>query len=73
MSGYDSLCCNVQNVVTDMVFNLGEAGFGGFHQTIRDIEAGSYATAAEDIQNSLWCRQVGSRCTDDANMLKRGC
>ena len=26
VSSYDSLCCNVQNVVTDMVFNLGRYG-----------------------------------------------
>lgn len=29
VSNYDSMCCNVQNVVTDMTFNLGSlSGFG---------------------------------------------
>ena len=71
VSNYDSMCCNVQNVVTDMTFNLGS--LSGFGTLVGLLERGDYAGAASDMRNTLWCRQVGNRCTDDANMVGQGC
>ena len=31
VSSAAALCCGVQNALTDMVYNMGDAGFGSFH------------------------------------------
>ena len=36
-------------------------------------EAWTPASAAADMKTTLWCRQVGNRCADDAAMVARGC
>ena len=73
VSSYSSLCCNVQNVVTDMAFNLGRAGLAEFQNTISSINNGDWAAAASGMRNSLWCSQVGSRCSEDAGDMEEGC
>ena len=73
VSSFDSLCCGVQNVMVDMTFNLGVAGFRAFGTFISDINNKEWASAAADMKGTLWCRQVGSRCTDDAGYVARGC
>ncbi|HET9627333.1 MAG TPA: peptidoglycan-binding protein [Kofleriaceae bacterium] len=59
-------------VVIDMVFNLGTAGFGGFHQTIHAIQTGQYAQAASNMLQSAWAGQVGHRATEDAAIMRSG-
>ncbi len=59
-------------VVIDMVFNLGTAGFAGFHATIHAIQTGAYAKAAENMLQSLWARQVGGRATENARIMRTG-
>ena len=59
-------------VVIDMVFNLGTAGFGGFHETIHAIQTGNYAQAASRMLQSLWASQVGHRATEDAAIMRSG-
>lgn len=71
VSNYDSMCCNVQNVVTDMTFNLGS--LSGFGTLVSLLERSEYAAAADDMKNTLWCRQVGRRCTEDVGMVRQGC
>jgi lysozyme len=69
---YDKLDEARKIVVIDMVFNLGTAGFGGFHATIHAIQAGHYAQASENMLQSLWARQVGHRATEDAAAMRSG-
>jgi lysozyme len=59
-------------VVIDMVFNLGTAGFGGFHATIHAIQTGAYSQAASNMLQSLWARQVGHRAQEDAAIMRSG-
>ena len=73
VSSFDSLCCGVQNVMVDMTFNLGVSGFRSFGTFISDINNKEWASAAADMKGTLWCRQVGYRCTDDASYVARGC
>ena len=73
VSSFDSLCCGVQNVMVDMTFNLGVSGFRSFGTFISDINNKEWASAAADMKGTLWCRQVGSRCTDDASYVAKGC
>ena len=58
MSGYNGLCTCVQEVMIDMVFNLGQAGFAGFNTFISLINAHNWAAAATDLKGTKWCTQV---------------
>jgi peptidoglycan hydrolase-like protein with peptidoglycan-binding domain len=69
---YDRLDDARKMVVIDMVFNLGEGGFGQFHQTIHAIQTGHFAQAASNMLQSLWARQVGHRATEDAAIMRSG-
>ena len=73
VSSYDSLCCNVQEVMTDMTFNLGSGGFASFTTFIGLINQKQWSAAAQDGKGTSWCSQVGSRCTDDMNRVASGC
>lgn len=46
-------------VLINMAFNLGIAGLLGFSNTLTDIRAGRYASAANRMMQSKWARQVG--------------
>jgi len=73
VSSYDSLCCGVQNVITDMDYNLGDLGFRSFNTFISLINERKWAEAADDGKGTAWCRQVGSRCSEDMAAVARGC
>lgn len=51
----------VQEVLTNMCFNLGLAGLLGFRQTLALLQAGRYADAAAEMLRSKWAGQVGAR------------
>jgi len=61
-----------QAVVLDMVYNLGLNGFMKFRKTIRLIEIGMYLEAGEEMLDSLWARQVGSRAIRLYEMMQTG-
>ena len=71
VSNYDSMCCNVQNVVTDMTFNLGS--LSSFNTLVKYFEAEDWSDASADMKGTLWCKQVGLRCTEDAAQVAKGC
>jgi len=73
VSSYSSLCCGVQNVMTDMDYNLGDGGFASFRTFISLINQGRWGDAAADGRGTAWCGQVGSRCSDDMEAVARGC
>merc|ERR1712100_539239 len=63
VSSFNSLCCNVQEVMTDMTYNLGSlSSFNTFASYINQRE---WSEAAADGRQTAWCGQVGSRCSDD--------
>ncbi len=66
-------CECVQNVLVDMTYNLGEAGIASFGTFRSYIEKHDWNQAANDLYGTLWCKQVGSRCTRDAGIISRGC
>ena len=68
-----SYCSCVQAVLTDFVYNVGEGSAETFTTFKADLQAGEYSAAAEDLKGTLWCSQVGSRCTDDTSILAAGC
>ena len=56
-----------------MTYNLGAAGIQSFTTFNSYISARNWAAAASDLQGTLWCRQVGSRCTRDSGIIAAGC
>jgi len=71
-SNWNSLCCNVEQALVDIIYDLNN-GISAFHTFISDINSENWEGAAGALKNSLFCRQVGSRCTDDAALIAQGC
>lgn len=63
---------NVQDVLTEMAYQLGLAGLLGFRHTLSCIEAGDYAQAAKNLRASLLYRQTPKRVEDYIRGLRDG-
>jgi GH24 family phage-related lysozyme (muramidase) len=63
----------VQSVIVDMVFNLGMARFKKFKKTIACLEGKDYCGAANEMQNSLWAKQVSSRAAENIAIVRQFC
>jgi len=61
-----------QSVVLEMVFNLGMSKFQQFHHVIDAIKKKDYATAAKEMLNSLWAKQVKGRAVRLAHIMETG-
>lgn len=59
-------------VVTEMVFNLGWHGFHRFKKTLAAIHDHDYVTAAKEMLDSKWARQVGDRAITLAQQMETG-
>jgi len=68
-----SLCCDVQNVIVDISFNLGLAKFVQFNEFIPLVIANKWVEAADDLRKTKWCGDVKSRCTEDSSYIQSGC
>jgi lysozyme len=51
----------VQEILVNMMFNLGRPRLGKFKKFNAALEAGDWATAGVEGRDSLWYRQVGNR------------
>lgn len=67
---FDTMPDNVQAVICDMVFNMGEPAFSQFHATIAALNDGDWKLAAQHALQSLWAKQVPHRAADDAQLLQ---
>ena len=62
-----------QDVLIELAFNLGLAGLLTFKKTLVDIESKNYKTAADDLMQSKWAKQVGiNRVTNICKRLITG-
>lgn len=61
-----------QDVIVDMIFNMGLITFSTFRNTIALIAAGDYTKAADYMLQSLWARQVGPRAIELSKMMRTG-
>ena len=59
----------VQLVVIDMIFNLGSGKFGEFRRMIAALEAHDWGQAANEMRASAWFLQVGTRATNDIDLV----
>lgn len=69
---WDALSDVRQRAVTDLVYNLGEAGLSKFQNFIAALRLADYAKAGSELTNSLWFRQVGLRGPRIVQMISAG-
>ena len=60
---------DVQLALTDMMFNMGKPRFLGFKKMIAAIKNKDFKEAAKQAKDSKWCKQVGTRCEDNYELL----
>jgi len=59
-----------KRVIVNMVFNIGAGGVARFRRMISAIEAEDWNKAAEEMQDSMWYRQVGARAERLCHMME---
>lgn len=58
--------------LVNMNFNLGLTRLRTFKKFLAALEAGDYETAAREMLDSRWARQVGARATELSGMIASG-
>lgn len=58
---WDMLPEEVQLVCANMCFNLGVNRFGRFEKFLAAVENRDWSTAANEMKDSMWCKQVPER------------
>jgi len=59
-------------VIVDMLYNLGFSRFIKFKKFIAAVKKKDFDTAAKEMLDSLWAKQVKSRATELAELMKKG-
>lgn len=60
-----------QEVLVEMILNLGLSGFLGFRKTIAALRCGDFKTAATEMLDSRWHEQVGQRARTLADIIRK--
>lgn len=61
---------DVKRVCVNMAFNLGRNRLSKFKKMITAVNEGKYVTAANEMIDSKWYRQVGHRGAELVNIMK---
>ena len=61
-----------QTVIANMCFNVGFRGLMNFSRMWQAIGRQDYGSAAREMLDSKWARQVGSRATELAGIMRVG-
>ncbi|MFC5411508.1 glycoside hydrolase family protein, partial [Larkinella bovis] len=67
---FDSYPSAQQTVIVDMIYNLGEAKFLEFENTINAIRQEDWEGAAREMQDSRWFDQVGDRGEHNVDLMR---
>ena len=59
-----------QDVLVNMVFNLGLPRFSGFRKMLVALQENNYDRAAQEMLESRWARQVHGRAYELANIMQ---
>ena len=70
METFDKFPAKTKMALIDMIFNLGYPRFIKFKKMIKALKDFDYEKASIEAVNSLWCKQVGSRCKEVSEYLK---
>ena len=60
----------VRPILINMCFNLGITRLKGFKRMWAALEARDYATAADEMLDSKWAKQVGNRAQELADKMR---
>ena len=66
------LCYARFDVLVNMAFNIGGRSLGGFLRMWAALAAEDYETAADEMLDSQWAREVGHRAVELAKQMKTG-
>ena len=66
----DNFLSVITPVIVEMVFNPGRARLLGFVKMLTALERGDYSTAADEMLDSRWHRQVGKRAEEMAERMR---
>ena len=69
---YDDLSARRQEVLVNMAFNLGHRRLSGFKKMRDAVNRHNFARAADEMLDSLWATQVGSRAVRLAAEMRTG-
>lgn len=72
LPAYNQLDPVRQTVLVDMIFNMGLDKVREFVNTLAYLSKGQWDMAAEQMLASAWAKQVGSRATELARIIKSG-
>lgn len=61
-----------QGVLINMAFNLGAAGLLKFKKMLSSAELGDFESAADEMLDSRWAKQVGKRANELARQMRTG-
>jgi len=61
---FNDLPKEIQNVLVDMIFNLGKTRFLKFEKMIQAVKNEDYEEMVKQMKDSKWCKQVKSRCDE---------
>lgn len=61
-----------QQVLANMLFNVGLTRLKGFRKMLAFMQAGKYNEAANEMLDSKWAKQVGLRANRLAIMMRNG-
>ena len=60
------------DVLHNMAFNMGIGKLVGFVKMLSALRAGDFDKAADEMLDSLWAQQVGTRATELAAQMRNG-
>ena len=72
LAWFYSLNGNRKAVIINMMFNLGSTRLCGFKRMIAALEAKDYELAADEMMESRWAVQVGSRAIRLSEEMRKG-
>jgi lysozyme len=67
---FNEMHCELQQILANMMFNLGFNKLSKFTNTIKAINNKDYELAASLLRSSLWFKQVGKRAERLCNRLE---
>lgn len=70
--GFDALAEARQEVLVNMMFNMGYTRLAGFKKMIAAVQAGNWREAASQMLDSKWADQVGDRADRLADAMRSG-
>lgn len=70
---FNDLCCDVQAVLADLEWSMGQKGLSDSETFLKEVEKENWEDAAAALRRTLWCVSHKDRCDADTDKLKQGC